>query len=110
MGAGAEGGRFHSNLEVIYWLHLSRRDLVLAKPEEQQIDAWHIFAALAGAAEPDWHLNRQAGRDRGQYGSGARPRLPRRDAIAGLKPTAASSPAGAAAGRGFSRRGDGALD
>jgi hypothetical protein len=68
-----KGVDFYSNLEVIYWLHLSRRD-----------------------------LDRQAGRDRGQRGSGARPRLPRRDAIAGpqARPLRVH-PTGAATGRGF---------
>jgi len=52
LGAGAEGGRF---------LQQSRSDLLAAsvaprsraaKPEEQQIDPWHVFASLAGAADP----------------------------------------------------------
>ena len=52
LGAGAEGGRF---------LLQPRGDLLAAsvaprsraaKPEEQQIDARHVFAALAGAADP----------------------------------------------------------
>src|SRR6267142_4383295 len=53
LGAGAEGGRF---------LQQSRSDLLAAsvaprscaaKPEEQQIDPRHVFAALASAAESD---------------------------------------------------------
>ena len=66
LGAGAEGRRF---------LHQSRSDLLAApvaprsraaKPEGQPIDPRHVLAALAGAAEPDRHLDRQAGRRRGQ--------------------------------------------
>ena len=36
VGAGAEGVDFYSNLEVIYWLHLSRRDLVLQSPKNNK--------------------------------------------------------------------------
>ena len=57
-----KGVDFYSNLEVIYWLHQSRRDLVFAKPEEQRKDPRHVFAALASAAEPDRELHGQAGR------------------------------------------------
>src|ERR1019366_7937599 len=102
LGAGAEGGGF---------LQQSRSDLLAAsvaprsgaaKPEEQQINARHIFAALATAAEPDRHLDRQAGRYRGQYRAGARPRLPRRDAASGYqaRPLRVHA-AGRAAGWGF---------
>ena len=61
-----KGVDFYSNLEVIYWLHQSRRDLVLQSPKNNRIDPRHVFAALAGAAESDRHLDRQAGRHRGQ--------------------------------------------
>ena len=97
-----KGIDFYTNLEVIYWLHQSRRDLVLQSPKNNRIDPRHIFAALAAAAEPDRHLDRQAGRCRGQHGSGARPRLPRRDAAAGFKARPLRIlAAGAAASRGF---------
>src|SRR5207247_3737134 len=52
----------------------------LAEPEEQPIDARRVLAALAGAAQSDRHLDRQAGGHRGLDGAGTRPRLPRRDA------------------------------
>src|SRR3981189_2910327 len=35
-GAGRQGADFYSNLEVIYWLHLSRRDLVLQSPKNNK--------------------------------------------------------------------------
>src|ERR1700676_4845728 len=105
MGAGAERGRV---------LLQSRSDLLAAsvaprsraaKSEEQQIDARHLFAALAAAAEPAGHLDRQAGRHRGQHGSGPRPRLPRR-AAAGRFETRSLRvlAAGAGACRGFRGR------
>src|SRR6267154_1047447 len=42
----------------------------------------HVLAALAGAAQSDRHLDRQASRDRGQCDPGAWIGLPRRDAAA----------------------------
>src|SRR5262249_47687634 len=53
-----------------------------AEPEEQSEDPRHLLAALAGAAQPDRHLDRQAGRRRRQHDPGAWPRLPRRHAAA----------------------------
>ena len=100
-----KGVDFYSNLEVIYWLHQSRRDLVLQSPKNNENDARHVLAALAGAAQSDRHLDRQAGRHRRQRRAGARPRLPRRDAAA--RPQARPlrvHAAGAAAGRAISRR------
>ncbi len=54
-----KGVDFYENLEVIYWLHQSRRDLVLQSPKNNQQHPRHLLAALAGAAEPDRHLDRQ---------------------------------------------------
>src|ERR1700704_2159880 len=71
-----------------------------AEPEERRIDPRHVLAALAGAAESDRHLDRQAGRYRRECGAGTRPRLPRRDAAVGLKTGPLRvHPAGATAGR-----------
>src|SRR6185437_406366 len=53
-----------------------------AVAEEQRQDPRHLFVALAGAAESDRHLDRQAGRRRRRHRAGARPRLPRRYAAA----------------------------
>ena len=36
MGAGAQRRRFLLHLEVIYWLHHSRRDLVLQSPKNNK--------------------------------------------------------------------------
>ena len=47
-----KGVDFYQNLEVIYWLHQSRRDLVLQSPKNNQKDPRHLLAALAGAANP----------------------------------------------------------
>ena len=71
-----KGVDFYSNLEVIYWLHQSRRDLVLQSPKNNAKDARHVLAALASAAEPDRDLRGQAGRRRGQRHPGTRSRLP----------------------------------
>ena len=65
LGAALKGVDFYSNLEVIYWLHQSRRDLVLQSPKNNEIPR-HLLAALAGAAEPDRYLDRQACRDGSQ--------------------------------------------
>src|ERR1700753_3555530 len=35
-GPGLKGVYFYSSLEVLYWLHLSRRDLVLQSPKNNQ--------------------------------------------------------------------------
>jgi hypothetical protein len=85
-----KGVDFYSNLEVIYWLHLSRRDLVLQSPKNNKSTRGTF--SLRSPVRPN-----PIG-----TGAGARPRLPRRDAAAG--PQAGSlrvHPAGAAAGRGF---------
>ena len=67
-----KGVDFYSNLEVIYWLHQSRRNLVLQSPKNNKIDPRHVLASLAGAAQSDRHLDRQAGGDRGLDRAGAR--------------------------------------
>ncbi len=70
-----KGVDFYESLEVIYWLHQSRRDLVLQSPKNNQKTRGTFFAALAGAAQPDRHLDREVRQDRGQRDPGARPRL-----------------------------------
>ncbi len=97
-----KGVDFYSNLEVLYWLHQSRRDLVLQSPKNNKSNSWDFLAALAGAAQSDRYLDRQIGRHRRQRGAGARPRLPRRDAAARYQARPLRVHAiGAAAGRGF---------
>ena len=52
----------YSRIEVLYWLHLSRRDLITQSPAND--GARHLFTALTGPAQPDWHIHRQLGRIR----------------------------------------------
>ena len=80
-----KGIDFYSNLEVIYWLHLSRRDLVLQSPKNNKSTRGTFSLRSPQRPNPLGHLDRQAGRRRGQHGSGARPRLPRRDAAGRFK-------------------------
>src|ERR1700732_3673794 len=102
MAAGAEGRRFLLQPRSALLAASVAPRSGAAKPEEQQIHARHIFAALPGAAEPDRHLDRQAGGDRGLDGAGARSRLPRRGAAARPKPRPLRIlAAGPAASRGF---------
>jgi len=55
-----KGVDFYSNLEVIYWLHESRRDLPCCRARRtQEKHPRHLLAALAGAAEPDRDLDRE---------------------------------------------------
>src|ERR1700724_2370753 len=102
MAAGAEGCRFLLQPRSALLAASVAPRSGAAKPEEQQIHTRHIFAALPGAPEPDRHLDRQAGGDRGLDGAGTRSRLPRRDAAAGPKTRPLRIlAAGPAAGRGF---------
>src|ERR1700730_7196269 len=75
-----KGVDFYSNLEVIYWLHQSRRDLVLQSPKNNKSTRGTFSLRSPVRPNPDRPLDRQAGRHRGQYSPGARPRLPRRNA------------------------------
>jgi tRNA (Thr-GGU) A37 N-methylase len=50
-GGALDGIEDIARLEVLYWLHLSRRDLLRQTP-------WHSFPALAAAAESDRHQHR----------------------------------------------------
>ena len=45
-------------IEVLYWLHRSRRDLMHAKPAHDGTVRGTFCAALAGPAQPDRHLHR----------------------------------------------------
>ena len=44
-----------TQVEVISWLHQSRRDLILQSRQRHQY-AWHVLAALAGASQSARHL------------------------------------------------------
>ena len=58
LGAGAAGLERHERIEVVYWLHLARRDLVAA-PRQRRLHPRHLFHPLAGAAQPDRHRDRR---------------------------------------------------
>lgn len=71
----------HRRLQVLYWMHRARRNLVLQTPF-QTGNHWHVCLALTGAAEPDRFLDRRPGSDRRQGIAGAGARLPRRHTFA----------------------------
>ena len=54
-----------ARLEVLYWLHESRRDLALQAPKSDGNAPRRLLAAHAGAAQSDRHLDRAAGQGRG---------------------------------------------
>jgi len=97
-----KGVDFYSNLEVIYWLHQSRRDLVLQSPKDNGNTRGAFSLRSPVRPNPDRHLHCETGWHRGQCGVGARARLPRRDAAPGHQARSLRiHAAGAAAPRGF---------
>src|ERR1700691_2778496 len=48
-----KGVDFYSNLEVIYWLHQSRRDLLLQSPKNNKSTRGPCSVPLAPAPDPD---------------------------------------------------------
>ena len=100
-----KGVDLYSNLEVIYWLHLSRRDLVLQSPKNNK--ATRGTFSLRSPVRPNpigTSIVKLVGIE-GIDGAGARPRLPRRDAAdrSETRPLRIHA-AGAAASRAISRR------
>ena len=97
-----KGVDFYENLEVIYWLHQSRRDLVLQSPKNNQKTRGTFSLRSPVRPNPIGTSIVKLVDDRGQRHPGARPRLPRRDAAARrqARPLRIHA-AGAAAGRGF---------
>src|SRR5215218_3366799 len=71
--AALNGVDFYSQLEVIYWLHQSRRDLVLQSPKNNKSTRGTFSLRSAAAAEPDRDLYRQAGWCREEHRFRARP-------------------------------------
>ncbi len=74
--AGLDGIEAYERIEVLYWLHESRRDLVRQSPANDGADARHIFTALAGSPEPDRDGARDVGRARRADAPGQGSRLP----------------------------------
>ncbi len=64
--AALAGLERYQRAEVIYWLHLSRRDLVLQSPGKRRNGARHVLAPLPGAAQPARHVHRADRRHRGR--------------------------------------------
>jgi hypothetical protein len=56
----------YERVELLYWLHLSRRDLVLQSPANGGDFARHIFAETTSAPEPDRHRDCSSCRYRGR--------------------------------------------
>ena len=97
-----KGVDFYENLEVIYWLHQSRRDLVLQSPKNNQKTRGTFSLRSPVRPNPIGTSIVKFVNDRGQRHSGARPRLPRRNAAARRQARPLRvHPAGAAAGRRF---------
>ncbi len=63
----------HKRMQVLYWMHRSRRDLVLQTPLSTWPDHWQFRIALAGAAEPDRIICGRCGGGRWRNAAGARP-------------------------------------
>ena len=97
-----KGVDFYENLEVIYWLHQSRRDLVLQSPKNNQKTRGTFSLRSPVRPNPIGTSIVKLVGDRGQRHPGARPRLPRRNAAARhqARPLRIHA-AGAAAARGF---------
>ena len=77
-----KGVDFYTNLEVIYWLHQSRRDLVLQSPKNNKSTRGTF--SLRSPVRPNpigTSIVRLVGIE-GYDSPGARPRLPRRNAAA----------------------------
>ena len=79
--AALAGLEQYERIEVLYWLHLSRRDLVLQSPANDRTSR-HLFAEIAGTAEPDRYRNCPTRRYRRRHRNGARARLLRQYALA----------------------------
>ncbi len=97
-----KGVDLYSNLEVIYWLHLSRRDLVLQSPKNNKSTRGTF--SLRSPVRPNpigTSIVKLVGIEGSTY-PGTRAGLPRRDAAIGpqARPLRVHA-AGAAAGRGF---------
>ena len=97
-----KGVDFYESLEVIYWLHQSRRDLVLQSPKNNQKTRGTFSLRSPVRPNPIGTSIVKFVEDRGQRDPGARPRLPRRDAAVGhqARPLRIHA-AGAATARGF---------
>ena len=100
-----KGVDFYENLEVIYWLHQSRRDLVLQSPKNNQKTRGTFSLRSPVRPNPIGTSIVKFVKIEGNVDPGARPRLPRRNAAARhqARPLRVHA-AGAAAGRAISRR------
>ena len=97
-----KGVDFYERLEVIYWLHQSRRDLVLQSPKNDQKTRGTFSLRSPVRPNPIGTSIVKFVKHRGQRHSGARPRLPRRNAVARHQARPLRiHPAGPAAARGF---------
>ena len=97
-----KGIDFYTNLEVLYWLHQSRRDLVLQSPKHNKSTRGTFSLRSPQRPNPiGTSIVKLVGVE-GNIGSGARPGLPRRDAAdrSQARPLRIHA-AGAAEGRGF---------
>jgi hypothetical protein len=65
----------YPSLDILYWLHLSRRDLILQNPNHGDSRAGHLQPALADPAQSDRPVHRPADPARGQPPDRARPRM-----------------------------------
>ena len=106
--AALDGIEAFERIEVLYWLHESRRDLVRQSPANDGETRGDVCAALAGSAEPDRDGARRPGRAPRADASGQGSGLPRQDAA--RRPQARPVPvhaACAAPDEAISRRGEG---
>ena len=77
-----KGVDFYENLEVIYWLHQSRRNLVLQSPKNNKSTRGTFSLRSPVRPNPIGTSIVKLVGHRGQYGAGAGARLPRRNAAA----------------------------
>ena len=77
-----KGVDFYSNLEVIYWLHQSRRDIVLQSPKNNKSTRGTFSLRSPVRPNPIGTSIAKFVGHRGQHGAGARPRLPRQHTAA----------------------------
>jgi hypothetical protein len=68
----------YKRVQVLYWMHRARRDLVLQTPFSSMVTTGTLCATLASATKSDRFLGRRTGRDRRRDTPGPRARLPRR--------------------------------
>ena len=59
--AALDGITEYERLEVLYWLHLSRRDLVRQSPRSDGLTRGTFSLRTPCAAQSDWDATRQAG-------------------------------------------------